>query len=171
MSRTAAPLSALIAILVTARPAAGQRRPELVASAWPAPVVHADSGRGPGNVAGAALGATLGMVAGGVVGLAAAWDLCPPDSGGLCDPSGYLGGVLAGWMGAAVGIGVGAHLGNGRRGNVIAPLAASLAVLVAGGIVGDNGRLSERSQFVIPVAQIVAAVAAEITTGRAQSRR
>jgi hypothetical protein len=54
---------------------------------------------------------------------------------------------------------------------VIAPITASLVVLLVAGIAGDNGRLPERSQWVIPVLQTIAAVASEAAVGRHRARR
>jgi hypothetical protein len=118
----------------------------------------------------AVLGAVIGGVVGGATGILvgmAVWDASRPPWSGECHwlACGYLGGMPLAWFGEAVGLGIGAHLGNGRRGNVIAPLAASLVVLAAVGIAGDNGRLAERDQWVIPVLQIIAAVVAETAVG------
>jgi len=173
--RTAFPtLLALLTFLAASPPAGAQFLPPSIPSrelrTAPAPDIDRDQ-----NTAGAVLGAAIGAAAGGAVALMVAWDLweatnsrSTPCERKVC---GFLGGALLGWVGEAVGLGVGAHLGNGRRGNVIAPLAASMVVLLAAGIAGDNGRLPERSQWVVPVAQIVAAVAAEITVGRDRAGR
>jgi hypothetical protein len=122
------------------------------------------------------LGAAGGAVAGGLIGILVTGYLheaAAPNRNAGCPwiTCGYLGGLPLAWLGETVGLGLGAHLGNRRRGNVIAPITASLVVLLVAGIAGDNGRLPERSQWVIPVLQTIAAVASEAAVGRHRARR
>jgi hypothetical protein len=123
-----------------------------------------------------ALGATAGAIVGGlggaIVGATTASGAPPCKTG---DPDGCLGAQLprAIWgtgIGITVGTPIGAHLGNGRRGNAVYTALASTA-LFAGEIIAlrslvDDGRTRHKSTVIgiaiaVPILQIVATTIAE----------
>jgi hypothetical protein len=124
------------------------------------------------TVLGATAGAVLGGVVGGVIGAATASRerVCQ-----VGDPDGCLGATIprALWgtgVGITLGTPVGAHLGSGRRGNLVYAMLAS-AGLFAGELIAldalvDDGRTEHKGTVVgiavsVPVLQIIATTLTE----------
>jgi hypothetical protein len=112
-----------------------------------------------------------GWVAGGVVGATSAGDSCGHE---FCELEGFIYGAAAG---GTVGLALGTHLGNRRRGSfpldVLSGAAvwfASLGVYHAMG--HDLGETASAAVWVVePVAQFITTVVVERATGRARDRR
>ena len=104
-----------------------------------------------GAVAGALIGGTLGFFGGGLLGSAGdCYEIC----GGL---------VFGALGGQALGVPLGAHLGNGGRGDLTVSLG--LSVLAVGvGIVGTHATSSGHVYLAATVAQIAAVSTAEMRT-------
>jgi len=105
-------------------------------------------------------GGAVGFISGALIGAVVASD-DGYEAAGL--------GLVGGTLGAIVGIPVGTHLTNGRRGRLGPGLAASLVTMLAGAaaaaIVDDEG-VETAILISIPVAMTIASVAAERTTTR-----
>jgi hypothetical protein len=167
-------ITLLLAALAAARPAAAQLLPDHVPSAASVPAGPADpvqdAARYREDPGGAALGAivlgAIGFVGLGYAGVALAD--CDQSYDDMCGLGSFIG---AGLMGEALGIGLGAHIGNRRRGNVVAPLGASVGLLLVALAAGDEVNLPEGAVLLVPLAQIVAAVWAETATARSRAGR
>ena len=146
-------LPALLAALAAVPTARGQ--------VLSAPVLSAAVVRAPGPTAESLVdrddpgGAVLGAVVLGAIGFGAV---------ALSDV--YEGALLA----EALGIGLGAHIGNRGRGRAMAPLIASLGVLLAARAASQRIDLPQDGVFIVPMVQVAAAVFAEITTARGRGR-
>jgi hypothetical protein len=164
-------IAALLGILTAVWPAQGQVLPEHVQSvafvSAIEPVADPTPYReNPGLAAlGAILGGALGFIAGGMSGAALVGDNCGGDWCGL--EAAFTGALV----GEVLGIGLGAHLGNGWRGSALPALAASGGVLGAALILGGLGGLTEGSAPFVPILQIAGAVIAETQVARARARR
>jgi hypothetical protein len=147
-------LTVLFALISIARPTEGQYLPAVVRSTSvpviPEPV---DTAAYRGDTGGAVLGALVF----GAIGWVAGW---------------YSGDLDALLLSESVGIALGAHVGNGGRGNPVAPLLASVGVMLAARVVARHEEVdSPTFTLMVPMLQIVLAVAAETTTGRRRARR
>jgi hypothetical protein len=159
----------LLAVILSmaGTPAAGQVRPRPVASAEPAQLSQAQSTDPWRNGGSAALGAIVGGGLGLVAGVAASSVF-----GQSCEELECLGvAILGGAVGSALGIGIGAHVGNGRRGNALATVGASLGVLLVAAAVGSAGDMPGELLLAVPLGQIVAAVVTEVEVGKARRTR
>jgi hypothetical protein len=163
--------SALLVVLAVPRALPAQYLPRHVQSTVPAEPQQVADTRIPVEDAvlstiGGALGGVAGFYGLGLVGfhLTGGGEICGDD------PCGFLGGIFGALLGEAIGIGLGAHLGGGAKGEPLAPIAASLGVLIAGGMVAQHLNPGESMIVVIPVAQVATAVWAELSTARRKSR-
>jgi hypothetical protein len=146
---------ALLGSLATGFPLHGQVLPEQVQSPLVATVAdpRVDTVARREDAGGAVLGALVFGAIGWVVG----WH------------SGNLDGLL--WS-ESVGIALGAHIGNGGRGNPLAPLLASVGVMLAARVAARHEEVdSPTFALMVPMLQIALAVAAETSTGRRRARR
>ena len=154
-------VSGLALTVALAAPLSGQRASELRLAASP-PVRSAAA---PDTIAstrnrvdvemgviGGVLGGTLGGVAGIGIGVAAARD-CTGDYCGLVEVG--LGLIV----GESVGLAVGAHLGSKGRANPVAVTLASLAVGVAGTVLGAH--VGGWPILLVPVAQLATVLSLE----------
>jgi hypothetical protein len=143
----------LVGLLAVVRPAYGQRLPDHLQSAGLAVPEAVDAAAYRGDAGGAVLGA---LVFGGI-GLVAGWR------------TGDLDALL---LSESVGIALGAHIGNGGRGNPLAPLLASVGVMLAARVAARHEEVDSPTLILmVPMLQIALAVAAETTTGRRRARR
>lgn len=72
----------------------------------------------------------------------------------------------------SIAIGLGAHVGNGGRGNGLAPLLASVGVMLAARVAANHVDLgSDDFTLLVPILQIGAAVAAETATSPRRAAR
>jgi hypothetical protein len=147
-------LTVLFALISIAQPSEGQYLPAPVRSTSvpvvPEPVDTAAYREDTG-------GAVLGALVFGAIGWVAGWR------------TGNLDGLL--WT-ESVGIALGAHIGNGGRGNPLAPLLASVGVMLAARVMARHEEVdSPTFTLMVPMLQIALAVAAETTTGRRRARR
>jgi hypothetical protein len=114
-------------------------------------------------VLGALAGGTVGAAAGFAVGLVAAAG-CHGDTS--CLGPAALGVVI----GAGVGVPVGVHVAEGRKGNLLLGTAASLALTAAGfqavRYTGHSGRPGNAVATMVPIAQIVVCTLIERRTAR-----
>jgi hypothetical protein len=163
---------ALLGFLTSVRQAQGQFLPEQIQTAALSGAARLPTDTTPyredAGLAGlgAILGGALGFIAGGVIGgYLAEGSTCESDRCGLEE---VFTGAL---VGEVVGIGLGAHVGNGRRGSALAPVAASLGVLLVAGVVENQGGLPDGTLIFVPMMQIAAAVITETAVGRARVRR
>jgi hypothetical protein len=136
--------------------------------AQPVRVVVADTlwAGGPGDVTlimGGVAGGTLGFIAGGLIG--SVLDGPPDDDcSEICFGDAVIPGVL---IGEALGLALGVHLANGRRGSFPTGALVSAGILA----VGVAGMLEEPEiVFLIPVGQLVGAIYAERRTDRYRHR-
>jgi hypothetical protein len=111
----------------------------------------------------------LGFVAGGYAALEATKDDCAEFE--CIDPALY-GAAIAG----TIGVGIGAHLGNGRRGNVALDILTAAGIWGAGIgpllIVGDPNNTYGTIMFVtVPIAQVLVTTAVERAVGRSKARK
>lgn len=125
-----------------------------------------DTIRPPGN--------PVGTVVGGVLGGTAVFFLGAIVGGNVenryfpchCDDPGLRGVLWGAAIGESVGLAIGAHVGNGRRGNLALDLLASAGVGAAGiatiVLAGNNGT----GLLLIPVAQLATVALAELAVGR-----
>jgi hypothetical protein len=115
-------------------------------------------------VLGGAAGGTLGFFGGAIIG--SVLDGPPdPDCIDFCFGDGLIPGAL---IGEAVGLALGVHLANGRRGSLPMGMLASAGVLA----LGVTGMLEEpQVVFLVPVGQIVGAAYAERRTARRRAAR
>jgi peptidoglycan/LPS O-acetylase OafA/YrhL len=110
-----------------------------------------------------ALGGVVGGGAGLVVGaLAGAWLERPAyeDCLGICIGWGT---VIGGLAGEALGLALGVHLANGRRGSLPLGMLTSAGILTVGAIGGNN---IPPMLLIVPVTQIIATVTVERRTER-----
>lgn len=123
------------------------------------------------------VGGTAGVVAGYAVGYPLLY--APDRKADLqrgCEDCGLDGAIaMAGLMvlGEAIGIAVGAHLGNSGRGSLGADLAVSVGSLVVGALVAGAAAQvpgGEVLALAVPLAQIGAVVLTERRTARAKAR-
>jgi hypothetical protein len=101
----------------------------------------------------------LGTVVGGVLGGAAGFFAGARFGAGV-ENSHFWGAAI----GESVGLAVGAHVGNGRRGNLGEDLVASLGVGAVG--VAIVLSLGETGLLLAPVVQVAAVATTELTAGR-----
>jgi hypothetical protein len=94
-------------------------------------------------------GAVLGALVLGGLGLMAGW---------------YTGDAEVALWAEAIGVGLGAHVGNGGRGNALATLLTSIGVLFAGRLLADHLDLGDAAALYIPMVQIALTVAVETAT-------
>jgi hypothetical protein len=142
------PTAALVILLLAGPTVQAQHLPPQVlpAGVATAPQPALDTIAHRGDTGGAVLGA---LVFGGIA-TVTAWR------------SGNTEAVL--WA-EAVGIALGAHVGNGGRGNAVAPLIASIGALFLGRVLAHAADFpTEDAVLIIPMVQIAAAVAAETAT-------
>jgi hypothetical protein len=149
----------LVAVLVPAGPAAAQFRPDHVPAA--------DTAYRPRilwSIVGSTLGGTVGFFAGALTGAVVGGDC----QGDFCIIGHMFLGAL---VGETLGFGLGAHWGNGGRGNVLLPLVAGAAVSAIGLALilpdGDLGGLT----IGLPLIEIPLAVVTELWSGRARAGR
>lgn len=119
-------------------------------------------------VAGAALAGGVGLLVGGFL-AAGAVGAAGGCSGGSYDYSCIAAALVGAAVGEMIGVGLGAHRGNGRRGQQGAVLATSVLIGAAGIGLLAAAQSEQAAPFVISltaVAQIVGAVVVEVTTGR-----
>jgi hypothetical protein len=164
-------LLSLVTTLVVSSPARAQFLPEQVAPvvrSQDSPPTDRDFWKDGG-------GAGIGAVVGGAVGLFAvgyaAFYLGGGDRIVGDDPAGLWYGLMGAMVGEAVGIGLGAHLGNGRRGSALASVGASLGVLLLAGVVAEYTDLPGPFVLFVPMAQIAAAVIAEVEVSETRAGR
>jgi len=178
---------ALLGILTAVRPARGQVIPKHIQSVAHGLAIRAIADTTPATAAAEprlavpsappveqVVGSTVGAFVGGFVGFYGLGHVAfVVAGGGTCgdDACGFIGGLLGAVLGEAVGIGLGAHLGNGRRGDPLSPVAASLGVLVLAGMVGQYVDLGGDAIYAIPIAQVAAAVWAELASARGKAGR
>lgn len=114
--------------------------------------------------------AVLGALVGGAAGVLVGWYGGFHLTGGsrICgdDPCGFVGGLYGVLLGEFVGIGLGAHLGHGRRGQAGAAIGASFAALLLSGMLTSVIDAGDAWIVLVPAAQITAAVAAELASSR-----
>lgn len=161
-------IGALLALMFSpACPLPAQYLPPHLAAAPVTTTIVSDTVTYGENGGGAVLGAAVGGLAGLILLGHAGYYL--GGGGEVCgdDPCGFAGAIFGMLLGEAVGVGLGAHLGNGRRGNALAPVGASLGVLLVAGFFGDQ--VPEGSVLFVPILQIAAAVVAETSIGRARA--
>lgn len=144
----------------------------------PEPAGAPERGVGPA-IGGAALGGLAGVAAGFAIGYPLIYQ--PDRAADLrrgcedCGLGGALGTAALMALTESVGIAVGAHLGDGRRGRLGADIWTSvgglvLGALVAGGVGSAAGSTPAGLMAVtIPIVQIAAAVAVERHTARVRS--
>ena len=109
---------------------------------------------------GGAMGGVTGLIAGGFIG--ARIELAGGCDGEWC---GFSGGLLGAAIGSAVMIPVGVHLANDARGDLSRSVAAS-GLALAGGVALVLLTQEEKPLLLIPLAQIIGAVAIERRTSR-----
>jgi hypothetical protein len=158
-------------------PAPVAERPSLVA---PSPALRgaAVPESGPRLVGGGVLGGVAGVLAGGLLGLVAGGNHCT-DSGNPDTCYGLEGTLIGAAAGYTVGVPVGTHYANHRRGNLGRSLLVSTAiagagagVLAASGVHWNSASNSTGRKVVpvvllaVPIAQIVASVRIEERTSR-----
>jgi hypothetical protein len=117
-----------------------------------------------GGLIGGGTGLLVGGLAGAVIGSNRCTDPGNPDS---C--SGLEGLVIGGIMGEAVGIPLGVHLANRRRGRLGTSLAASVALAAAGAgavVWSDSREVALGVAAAVPAAQFAASILLERRTGR-----
>jgi len=121
-----------------------------------------------GSIAGSVLGAGLGLVAG----VAGAAVLASASGGDLWDQLAVAG--ISVLILEPIGVGVGAHLGNGGHGRVGSAIGASYASLLIGALVLNNLASDEGAgpmlSFTLIGLQIGSAVAAERGSARRRGR-
>ena len=123
-----------------------------------------DSVAPPGDLTlafGGAMGGIGGLLAGGFLGARL-------EMAGGCEGDawcGFGGGILGAAIGSAVMIPVAVHLANDQRGSLGAGLGASVAAL-AGGIAVSLIAQDGQPLLLVPIAQVIGAVAAERRTSR-----
>jgi hypothetical protein len=111
----------------------------------------------------------LGFLAGGYAVIEATKDDCDEFE---CLDSAFYGAAIAG----TIGVGIGSHLGNGRRGNVV------LDILTAAGIWGvgigplfttgdPNHAYGTIMFFTVPIAQVLVTTMVERAVGRSKARK
>lgn len=129
-----------------------------------APAPSLDTIRPPGNplgtVVGGVLGGAAGFFAGAMVGGSVENRFFPCH----CDDPGLMGVLWGAAIGESVGLAVGAHVGNGRRGNLGEDLVASLGMGAVGIAVAFG--VGEAGLLFVPVVQVVAVATTELTAGR-----
>jgi hypothetical protein len=118
------------------------------------------------STVGAVLGGVVGFYALGLTGyyLSGGGDVCGDDDCGL------LGGLLGAVLGESVGIGLGAHVANGGRGDALSAIAASFGVLLLSGMVAQYVKPGEDAVYLVPILQVAGAVWAEVATARVRGR-
>lgn len=110
---------------------------------------------------GGAMGGIGGLLTGGFLGARL-------EMAGGCEGDewcGFGGGILGAAIGSAVMIPVAVHLANDRRGSLTAGLGASVAAL-AGGVAISLVAQDAQPLLLVPIAQVIGAVAAEKRTSR-----
>jgi hypothetical protein len=116
-------------------------------------------------IGGLAFGA-MGFVAGGY--LLASRDSCRGDDG--CLESAFFGAAVGGTVGMAIGV----HLGNRRRGNVWIDALAGATVWTTGMMIGRalhwRGETALYVLTAIPIAQMITMINVERAAGRAKDR-
>jgi uncharacterized protein YcfJ len=111
---------------------------------------------------GTVITSVLGGIAGGVVGIGAAMAIIPLSGAEGWDQLGVF--ALGFLVLEPLGIGIGAHLGNGARGNVGKAIGASYGMMLLGGIATYAvTSVTEEAPIgiIVPILQIGGAVAAE----------
>jgi hypothetical protein len=106
------------------------------------------------------LGGAAGFFAGAMVGGSVENRFFPCH----CDDPGLMGVLWGAAIGESVGLAVGAHVGNGRRGNLGEDLVASLGMGAVGIAVAFG--VGEAGLLFVPVVQVVAVATTELTAGR-----
>ena len=131
--------------------------------------------RGPtlGSVAGAVLGGTVGLLGGGLAGGAITSNDCEPGNPDQCLGEAMPGFIWGAGVGMTLGIPLGTHVGNGRRGDLARSLLVSAAlfgaeVLVLNRLV-DDGRTQHMEAvrgvaIAVPIVQIVSSIWIESAT-------
>ena len=155
----------LALVLPAALDAQGPRHAFTAPAEEPGPMnVLADSIAPPSDLTlafGGVLGGVGGLIAGGFIG-------AQLEMAGGCHGDhwcGFGGGILGAAIGSAVMIPAAVHLANGRRGSFAAGLGASVAAL-AGGVAISLVVQDAQPLLLVPVAQIIGAVAVERRTSR-----
>src|SRR5688572_15199695 len=113
-------------------------------------------------VTGAVAGGAAGLLVGGAIGMMIGGNRCV-DPGNPDSCSGFEGMVAGASLGMAVGIPVGAHIANHRRGRILPSLVTSVAMpLIVAGIaeLTDEDRVYA-VLFAVPIAQVVTSVMIE----------
>lgn len=113
-------------------------------------------------------GGGLGLFGGAALGYAIETGLTGCEGGDWC---GILGAFGGGLVGELVMLPLGVHLANGRRGSYGWTAAASLLAAAAGGLASTGFGDADFMMFVVPAAQIYAAVVVQKKTARARLRR
>lgn len=113
------------------------------------------------------VGALAGIAAGGLVGVAVMGGIGLLHGSGFDDGGPALAAVIGAIGGAAIGMPVGVHVGNRRRGSLLADaLAAAASMGGAAYLVGRSE--SGNGGWTIPLAGVASVVAAEVLTARAR---
>ncbi len=176
-SRRLAIWSAVLALTILAQPLAlpAQRLPERrfagfdrgapARLAAPLPAADGEEADPFGVGAAALLGGVAGGAAGGLIGyyLSGGSRLCGDDNCGL------FGGLLGVLVGEPLGMGIAAHVANGRRGNAVLDVlgAAGTGYLLLAGASGTTR--SGATIAAVAAVQIGVTVAIERSTGRTRS--
>ena len=155
----------LLFALPTALEAQGYRHSFTPPVGQPGPMIASVDSVGPRSdltlAFGGALGGIGGLIAGGFLG-------AHLEMAGGCQGDewcGFGGGILGAAIGSAVMIPAAVHLANDRRGSFAAGLGASVAAL-AGGVAISLVAQDAQPLLLVPVAQIIGAVAIERRTSR-----
>jgi len=151
-------------LLLSAALTAAQAQTPTLPGAQPQPILNQGSAARP-VLMGIGLGAA-GFFVGGLTG----WALANDCSGEMCAAGPFLLGAAAG---GTLGLALGAHLGNHRRGNLALDFLTGAAVWGAGlGIVAATGwdeTAATAAAVTVPIVQLVGTVVVERAVGRSRS--
>jgi hypothetical protein len=138
-----------------------------------APALLADAAdTGVRVVLGALVGGAAGMLIGGYSGFRLEESLSDP-----CREMCGLGGMILGsFLGGSIGMSAGAHMANGRAGNLPGGIGATIGVgagsaFIAGGLMSQMEAGSAVLFVFVPAIQVYTAVTVERNTGRRRSSR
>lgn len=116
-----------------------------------------------GTVVGGVLAGTAGLFAGAMIGGSLENSYWPCN----CDDPGLVGAVYGALIGETMGLATGAHLGNGRRGNLGLDVLVSAGTAVLGVAMLSGGDGS--ALLALPVVQLVAVAVTETSVGRSKA--
>jgi hypothetical protein len=127
-----------------------------------------------GSVAGGVLGAAVGLIGGGLAGGAVTSRDCEPGNPDQCLGEAMPGFVWGAGVGMTVGIPLGTHVGNGRRGSLGRSLLVSAGLFAAEVLVlnrlVDDGRTEHMDgvrgvAIAVPILQLISSVWIEGRSG------